>query len=446
VEQRMMNVMETEDIYRAAFREREGRLERQEPAWLAETRQQAMEAFDNLGFPQPHDEDWRFTNVAPITSVPFQTARRDSIHCAEELLQTVFLPESLAARLVFINGHFTPQFSKLSELPAGVRVGSLSAALAQPDGWLRPYLARSADYRRHAFTALNTALWEDGAYLHLAKGTRLTHPIHLVFVCAAKAEPLVCYPRTLVIAEEETEATLVESYVGLDGGVCFSNAVTEVIAGENAVLDHYRLQRENPRSFHVGTLQVYQSRSAQFSSCSVSLGGALVRNEVNAVLDAPGAGCTLNGLFVGLGHEHVDNHTSIDHAKPHCSSRQLYNGILGDECAAVFHGGILVRPDAQKTDAIQRNRNLLLSPDAAIDTKPQLEIFANDVRCTHGATVGQMDSEALFYLCSRGIGREQARGMLIYAFAAEILERIRPDGVRTWVTEALRRRLTDARA
>ncbi len=441
----MMNVMETEDIYRAAFRERESQLARQEPDWLLETRQQAMEAFGDLGFPQPHDEDWRFTSVAPITSVPFQPAGRDSIHCAVELMETAFLPDPLAARLVFINGLFSPQFTKISELPAGVQVGSLASALAKSDGWLRPYLARSADYRRHAFTALNTALWEDGAYVHLPKGTRLTRPIHLVFVSAAKAEPLVCYPRTLVVAEPDTEATLVESYVGLDSGVCFSNAVTEVVAGENAVLDHYRLQRENARSFHIGTLQVYQSRSAQFTSCSVSLGGALVRNEINAVLDAPGAVCTLNGLFLGLGHEHVDNHTSIDHAKPHGSSRQLYNGILGGESAAVFHGGILVRPDAQKTDAIQRNRNLLLSPDATIDTKPQLEIFANDVRCTHGATVGQMDPEALFYLCSRGVGREQAREMLIHAFAAEILERIRPDGVRAWVAEALRVRLANGR-
>jgi Fe-S cluster assembly protein SufD len=233
----------------------------------------------------------------------------------------------------------------------------------------------------------------------------------------------------------------VESYVGVGGGVCFSNAVTEIVAGEDAVLDHYRLQRENSQSFHVGALQVYQGRSAQFSSCSLSLGGALVRNEVNAVLDAPGAGCTLNGLFVCLGREHVDNHTAIEHAKPHGASRPLYNGILGGQSAAVFHGGILVRPDAQKTDAIQKNRNLLLSPEATIDTKPQLEIFANDVRCTHGATVGQIDPEAVFYLCSRGISSEQAREMLIHAFAAEILERIRPDGVRAWGTEALHARL-----
>ena len=434
---------QAQDLYLAHFRERAGHLV-QEPEWLARTRQEAIESFADLGFPTPQQEEWRFTNVAPITKVPFQPAGRNSIHCAAELMESSFLPGDFAARLVFINGHYSPQFSQVADAAAGIEVGSLGATLGNSNGWVQAYLG-SADYRRHPFTALNTALWEDGAYVRIPKGVAVEKPIHLVFVSAAKEEPLVSYPRTLVVAERDAQATLIESYVGLNGGVSFSNAVSEVVAGENAVLDHYRLQRENARSFHVGTLQVYQARSAQFTSCSVGLGGALVRNDINAVLDAEGAGCALNGLYLAFGREHVDNHTTLDHAKPHGSSRQVYNGILGGEATAVFNGRVLVRPDAQKTDAIQKNRNLLLSPEATIDTKPQLEIFANDVRCTHGATIGQLDPDALFYLRSRGVGSEQARDLLIYAFAGEILDRVRPEPVRTWAERALRARLSAGR-
>jgi Fe-S cluster assembly protein SufD len=236
--------------------------------------------------------------------------------------------------------------------------------------------------------------------------------------------------------------TLIESYVGLSGGICFSNAVSEIVAGENTMIHHYKLQIENKRSYHIATLQVHQDRSANFSSCSVSLGGALVRNEVNAVLGAEGAECALNGLYLAQDRQLVDNRTAIDHAKPHGTSRQLYNGILDGHATGVFNGRIIVRQDAQKTDAIQKNRNLLLSEDAVINTKPQLEIFANDVRCTHGATIGQMDPEALFYLWSRGIGPEEARNILIYAFAGEIFERIRSAPVRGRVEDMLRARLS----
>ncbi|HEY7679132.1 MAG TPA: Fe-S cluster assembly protein SufD [Terriglobia bacterium] len=438
----MPEVMEQQDLYLESFRQRVGR---REPEWLARMRQEAIESFADYGFPTPQQEEWRFTNVAPITRVPFQPAGRDSIHCAAELMEAAFLPGDFAARLVFINGHFSPQFSQVASAASAIEVGSIETALAGSEAWLQAYLARSADFRRHPFAALNTAFWEDGAYVRIPKEVAIEKPVHLVFVSASKEEPLVSYPRTLVVAERDAQATVVESYVGLNGGLSFSNAVSEIVAGENAVIDHYRVQRENERSFHVGTLQVYQARSAQFSSCSVGLGGALVRTDVNAVLDAEGAECALNGLYVALGEEHVDNHTTLDHAKPHGSSRQLYNGILGGKATAVFNGRVLVRPDAQKTDAIQKNRNLLLSPEATIDTKPQLEIFANDVRCTHGATIGQLDPEALFYLRSRGVGSDQARELLIYAFAGEILDRVRPEPLRGWVEKALRGRLSAGR-
>lgn len=442
----MPDVMEQHESYLASFREREGILVERQPGWLMEMRREAIDSFANLGFPTVQDEEWRYTNVAPITRTPFQAARPDSIHCAVELIETTDWKEPAAARLVFINGHYSPQFSVLSNAARALEIGSLAASLKNglgpADGWLHTFLGRSADYRRHPFTALNTAFWEDGAYLRIPKGMVLAEPVHLVFVSAAGEEPLVSHPRTLVVAERDAQATVIESYVGMEDGVCFANAVSEIIAAENAVVDHYRLQRENSRSFHVGLLQVYQGRNAQFSSNSIAFGGALARNDVNAVLDAEGAECALNGLYVAKEKQHVDNHTTIEHARPHGSSRQLYNGILDGEAGAVFNGRIVVHPNAQKTDAIQKNRNLLLSADAMIDTKPQLEIFADDVRCTHGATIGQMDPEALFYLRSRGVGREQARELLIYAFAAEILDKMKPRAVRAWTESALRARLS----
>jgi len=446
----MPDVMEQHETYLASFRERNAALDEREPGWLTAIRREAIEAFADLGFPTVHDEDWRYTNVAPITRTPFQTARPESIHCAVELIETTYWKEPAAARLVFINGRYSPQFSVLSNAARGLEVGSLASALkgeiksglAASDGWLQVFLGRSVDYRRHAFAALNTAFWEDGAYLRVRKGVVVAEPVHLVFVSAAGKEPLVSYPRTLVVMERDSEATVIESYVGLEDGVCFSNAVSEFVVAENAKLDHYRLQKENSSSYHVGVQQVYQGHSAQFSSNSVAFGGVLVRNDVNAVLDAEGAECTLNGLYLAGAKQHIDNHTSIEHARPHGSSRQHYNGILDGESSAVFNGRILVQPNAQKTDAIQKNRNLLLSADSTIDTKPQLEIYADDVRCTHGATIGQMDPEALFYLCSRGVGREQAREMLIYAFAAEILDRMKPRAVRAWAESVLRSRLS----
>jgi Fe-S cluster assembly protein SufD len=434
------------EAYLAGYQKRaEARLGR-EPAWLSQQRREAIEAFGDLGFPTVHDEEWRYTNVAPITRTPFQAARPDSIHCADELIESTYWKEPVAARLVFINGHYSPQFSVLSNAARGLEVASLAALLKETQGladdWLSTYMGKSTDLRRHAFAALNTALWEDGAFVRIPKSFAAPEPIHLTFVSAAGSEPLVSYPRTMVVADRDAQATVIESYVGQEGGVCFSDAVTEFVLAENARVDHYRLQQENGRSFHVGMLQTVQGRASQFSSHSVSFGGALVRNDVNTVLDDEGAECILNGLYVGREKQHIDNHTTIEHAKPHCSSRQLYNGILDEAATAVFNGRIVVHPNAQKTDAVQKNRNLLLSADAAIDTKPELVIFADDVRCTHGATIGQLDSEALFYLRSRGVGEKQARDLLIHAFAAEILEQMNPRAVRDWAEQVLRSRLT----
>ena len=434
------------EAYLASFRDRAPALAKHEPEWLSTMRRQAIEAFADRGFPTVRDEEWRFTSIAPLTGIPFAQARRDSIHCAVELVQSTWWKDPVAARLVFINGHYSPQFSLLSNAARGVEVGNLSAAVGRGESWLQTFLGRAGDVRREPFAALNSALWEDGAYVRIPKGVEVPEPIHIVYISAAQREPLVSYPRTLVVAEPGSQVTVIESYVDLDSedavGISFSNAVSEIVVGEDAAVDHYQLQGMNHASFHIAAVEAYQGRNSRFTSCAIASGAALARNDVSAVLDGEGGECSLNGLYLPTGQQHVDNHTSIEHAKPHCASRQHYNGILDGQAAGVFSGRILVRPDAQKTDAIQKNRNLLLSPDATIDTKPLLEIFADDVRCTHGATIGQLDAESLFYLRSRGIGKAEARELLVYAFAGEILDRIKPAAVRAWADRELRLRLS----
>jgi Fe-S cluster assembly protein SufD len=305
-------------------------------------------------------------------------------------------------------------------------MGSLAAALHQQRELVEKHLAKYARFTHAPFAALNTAFVDDGLFLYLPRGTVLREPLHLVYVTVGGAEPIVCYPRTLIICESNTQATVVQSYVdGPEGdGANFTNAVTEIVLGPNARLEHCKVQRQNTRAFHFDTLQVQHSGDSSFASQAVTLGGGLVRNEIYAVLGGEGCECTLNGLYAAGGTQHIDNRTSIDHAKAHCASHELYKGVLDGKARGVFNGKIFVREDAQKTDAKQTNKTLLLSDDAVINTKPQLEIFADDVKCTHGATIGQLASEAIFYLRSRGIGFEQARAILTYAFADDILQHI----------------------
>jgi Fe-S cluster assembly protein SufD len=322
-----------------------------------------------------------------------------------------------------------------------VKAGSLAEALrADPDS-VRPHFGQHAEFLNHSFVALNTAFANDGAYVRVPRGVVVERPVELVFVASG---PGISHPRTLITAGPNAQVTIAETYIGAGDDVYFTNAVTEIVAAENAVVDHYKLQVERPQSFHVATMQVAQGRSANFCSHSISLGGALVRNDANTVL-SEGAECTLNGLYLANGRQHVDNHTAIDHAQPHAVSHELYKGILDGHATAVFNGKIYVRKDAQKTDAKQTNKNLVLSEDAVINTKPELQIWADDVRCTHGATIGQLEPEAVFYLQSRGIGKEAARDLLTYAFARDILERIRINGLRERLEQVLFERLHEHR-
>jgi Fe-S cluster assembly protein SufD len=404
---------------------------------LEETRAAAARRFAELGFPTPRDEEWRFTNVAPIANTRFAEAPA----CERLPEEARARAETLGwggLRLVFVNGRLAPELSA-SRLPKGVLAGSLVAA----NGTAEQHLARYARYDEHAFVAWNTASFRDGAYVEIPKGVVLEEPIELLFLTVGAGEPVVAHPRALIVAGPHSQASIVEVYAGA-GGQYLANAVTEIVAGDGAVVNHYRLQLDDPRAYHVGAVQAQIGRDATLSTYAIALGAQLARSDVNTVL-AEGASAWLNGLYVIGGTQHTDHHTVIDHARPHGTSYELYKGILDGRSSAVFNGRIIVRKDAQKTDSKQTNKNLVLSEDATINTKPELRIFADDVRCTHGATIGQLDPDAIFYLESRGIAREEARELLTHAFARDLIERIRFQPLSDYLDALLWERLHDRR-
>jgi Fe-S cluster assembly protein SufD len=404
-------------------------------SWLRELREGAFARFCEVGFPTTRMEDWRFTNVSPIAQAGFQLARNGSSLVSKQQIEPYRI-EGSACLLVFVNGHFAPELSALPKLPAGVRVDSLARQIAECPRDIETHLGRYLNTHRDPFCALNTAFLEDGAYVSIRRGTVMEAPIHLLFVSAGQSTPLMNHPRNLVVAEDGSQIAVVEEYVSLDNTVGFCNSATELVAGDDTIVSHTMIERENTEAFNTSTLRIQQGRNANVASHSVLIGGALVRNNVHPVLAGEGGECLINGLFIGSGHQHLDNYMLVEHAGPHTGSRQFYNGILDQHAHGVFHGRIVVHKDAQKTDAKQTNRNLLLSNDAQIDTKPQLEIFADDVKCTHGATIGQIEEDALFYLRSRGIGEVSARQLLLLAFASECLERMKDWSTRAHV-EAL---------
>ncbi|MGH7042977.1 MAG: Fe-S cluster assembly protein SufD, partial [Acetobacteraceae bacterium] len=414
--------------YLEAFGQLQQRTSRQ-PAWLRTLREDAFGHFCEMGFPTAKDEAWRFTNVAPISRESFALPAASPVELTVDDLRP-FLLSAAACRLVFVNGRFVSALSDCGSLPAGVEASSLAAEIGRNAAALESNLGRHLALRRDPFSSLNTAFLEDGAYIRIARGTVLAAPIHMLFVSTEWDSPLMVHPRNLLIAERDTQADIVEEHVSLGDGKFFSNTATELVAEENSVIAHHMIESENRKSFHISTLQMQQERNTNLRSHSVLLGGALVRNNVHPVLAGEGGQCLINGLFIGEETQHLDNYMLVDHASPHCASHQFYNGILSGNSHGVFHGRIIVRKDAQKTDAKQTNRNLLLSDSAQIDTKPQLEIYADDVKCTHGATVGQLDAEALFYLRTRGIGAAEARSLLTYAFANDIVSRIKVANVR----------------
>ena len=430
-------ILETEQQfgnYSESFAEFSKSAAGQQLPWLGKLREDAFARFCAVGFPTTRDEDWRFTSVAPITRGTFELRRSGEFSVSSKQLEA-YRVEGAACQLVFVNGRFAGELSLKGQLPEGVKAGSLAKFLDENPGSLEKHLGQYLNTQRDAFCALNTAFLEDGAYVHMARNVVLEQPIALLFVSTGST-PTMTHPRNLIVAEESSEATVLEEYVSLEPGPAFCNAVTELVAGEDSVISHYLIEREDQQAFNVSTLRIQQGRNANVASHSVLVGGALVRNNVHPVLAGEGGECLINGLYIGNGRQHLDNYMLVEHASPHCGSRQFYNGILDQQAHGVFHGRIIVHKAAQKTDAKQTNRNLLLSDEAQIDTKPQLEIYADDVKCTHGATIGQMDETALFYLRSRGIDQGSARRMLLLAFAGECLERMKAGPARDHV-EAL---------
>jgi len=436
------------EAYGELIRQRQER----DPVWLRQLREDAWARFNAKGFPTTQDEDWRFTNLAALAKIPFQRAVPGKAAVSPRDIEP-FRVSGAVCQLVFVNGHFAPQLSEMENLPKGLEICSLERAVdcgmdgVAPEGCasegIEQHLGRYADVRRDAFTALNSALWEDGAYVRIRRGTNLSQPVHLLYVSAGAGAEIMTHPRTLVVAEPTSHAAVIEDYVSLGSETAFSNSVTELVAGQDAMVSHYLVERENLAAFNISTLRLEQARGANVSSHSILLGGGLVRNNVHPVLSGEGAECLINGLFVGAGTQHLDNYMLVEHAQPQCGSRQFYNGILDSSSRGVFHGRIVVHKDAQKTDAKQTNRNLLLSDNARIDTKPQLEIYADDVKCTHGATIGQIEEEQLFYLRSRGIDEVSARNTLLYAFAAECLDRMHEPAAREFAEGLIRERIAE---
>ena len=425
--------------YLETFTEFQKRASGRNLPWLRKLREDAFARFAEVGFPTTHDEDWRFTNVAPIARTQFHLPDKKFAQLIPGL--DSWKIEGSAVRLVFLNGRFAPDLSRATALPKGAVAGSLREQAEGNSDLLKTHLAKYTDIQRDPFCALNSAFMEDGAYVHVRRGSILDAPIHLLFVSSSNHVALMYHPRNLLIFEDQSQGTVVEEYVSLDGGTMLSNSVTELVAGEDANVSHYLVEREHRETFNVSTLTIRQGRSANVSSHSLLLGGGLVRNNVHPVLAGEGGECLINGLFVGNGRQHLDNFMHVEHAKPHCSSRQFYNGILDDQAHGVFHGRIVVHKDAQKTDAKQTNRNLLLSDDAQIDTKPQLEIYADDVKCTHGATIGQIDENALFYLRSRGVDESAARQLLLLAFASECVERMKSGPAQAYAEQLIHQHL-----
>ena len=416
---------------------------RHHPAWLSQARRAGFEWVNEHGFPTLKDEDWRYTRLGPILDVAFQPAPALAAGRPRQIPAGALNAASTdlgGAQLVFVNGHFAAELSSLTKLPEGVTVTSLSQVLADEAGRLEPLFSRPIR-DQHAFIALNGALAEDGAFVQLAPGTTVDEPIHLVFFSDTAGSPLVSSPRSVILAGPDSTAVIVETYLGVAGDLYCTNAVTEIVLEEGSMVEHYKVQNEAETAFHLALLDVRQGRRSRFSSHLVALGSSIGRHEVRVGLHGEGAEVSLDGLYMPRGDQHHDNPILIEHGAPHCTSRQLYKGVLDGRGHGVFNGRVVVRPGAYGTDAGQTNKNLLLSDHAEVDSRPRLEIFADDVKCAHGAAIGRLDDDAVFYLRSRGIALREARGLLTYAFANEMVERIHIEALRSSVETLVTNRL-----
>lgn len=411
--------------------------------WVRQFRESSLRHLQAVGFPVTREEAWKYTDVRPILKHAFSPAATGDNGLSAEDIADLKVPRHGSHRLVFVNGHFSSQLSDVGSLPPGAWVGNLSSALEHDADVLESHLGRYVPKDLHGFAALNSAFLTDGAYISLGVGCALDRPIELVYVVSPDGESQVNMPRNLIIADGGSRCHIIERYLTLGARRYLTSSITELHCGSGCVIEHYKLQQEDIGAYHVGGLYVQQQRNSQFTAHNIALGGSIVRNDLHTLLVEQGAVCQLNGLYVCKGRQHMDNYTQIDHAKPDCTSREMYKGILDGRARAVFRGGIVVHTDAQHTDARQENRNLLLSHGAEVDTKPQLEIYADDVKCAHGATVGQLDPDQVFYLRTRGVDDKTARRFLTFAFANDILQRVRLTSVRSEIEEAVTSSLLD---
>jgi Fe-S cluster assembly protein SufD len=439
-------IIKEQNIYSEAFRAFQEKASVAEPSWVARLRESAFDRFEQLGFPTTDEEEWKYTNVAPLSKMKFEPLfDRQAIgnDALEYQLDAFFYEEARRSQLVFINGIFQAELSALDALPESVVALNLAEALNDErySELVRHHLARGADYNDSGLTALNTAFLSSGAFLLIPRGVRVDVPVNLLFLSDPRAAQPVSFPRVLVVAERESAATVIESYARLAEGTYWTNAVVEIVLEDRARLEHYKVQRESREAFHVATTTADLGRNSSFETTTITLGAQLSRHNITVRLDHEGAECRVDGLYVVGAGQHADTHSLIDHLQPNCTSRQLYKGILDGKSRAVFNGKVFVHEGAQQTNAQQTNRNLLLSKEARVDTKPQLEIFADDVKCAHGATVGQLEEEELFYLISRGLHPELAQSLLTYGFAEEVIEKIKIESIKTQLSEAVLNRL-----
>ena len=423
-----------EQAYLAASASFESNGASQDPAWARELRRDALDRFRELGFPTARrgNEEWKYTDVSPIARVPVRFGAADTAATVNtDAVAQASLGGSQWPQLVFVNGRYSDALSSVDALPDGVTAASLAEAMRSTPELVQPHLARFAEYRDNAFTALNTAFLHDGAFVHVARGAQVEDPIRLLFLSTDDGEETVDHPRALIVADRESSASVLESYASLSAGERLTNAVTEIVVGAAARLDYYKVQRQGEQAYHVTNTHVALERDSWFSSVNVDMGGRLTRNNLNLLTLDQDCSCSLTGFYMVTGRQHVDNQVIIDHAKPYTTSRELYKGILDGRSRSVFHGSIIVREGAVKVNANQVDKNLLLSDQAEADTKPAFWIYCDDVKCGHGAACGQMDPMALFYLRSRGIDERTARGLLTRAFLSEVIEGVANETLRS---------------
>ncbi|HKG12747.1 MAG TPA: Fe-S cluster assembly protein SufD [Pyrinomonadaceae bacterium] len=436
----MSQAVKEKSIYADAFGEFAARAAEGEPAWVARLREGAFARFEELGFPTTDEEEWKYTNVAPVARAEFMPAEGAS-KLESVAVEPFVSAEAGRSRLVFVDGIFSRGLSSLEAIPEGVVAEDLGAALAgERAEVLWEHLGRLSGEGSDAFSALNTAFLGGGAFLHVAKGVESSAPVQLLFLSTAESEAAT-FPRVLVVAERDSRLDIIETYASAGGASYLTNAVVEVFAGEGARVTHYKVQDEGAAAYHVASTRAELSRSSFYDLTTVTLGAQLSRHNIEILLEGEGAECRVDGLYIVGTGQHADTHSLIDHRVPNCASRQNYKGILDGRSRAVFNGRVYVREDARGTDAEQSNKNLLLSREARVDTKPQLEIYNDDVKCSHGATVGQLDEEELFYLLSRGLHTDLARNLLTYGFAEEVVERIKFESIRAQLDEAILNRL-----